>query len=494
MGNNTTFVYSQIHKDDPPPVVHFKNSLGSRWYKVMFGDVRVGRSLLSRSIRVKSGEPLYQFSLEEQLRLQIMGTTNNVKRNEEKIFSSKPPYPLLYYKYTERVGKRSQSLLIRRIAPEKYEYTINPDYKEAKSTTSYMRYNLDHELQLEMWLLTAPQKDNSKSFRKFDLNALKIESIVATIMDIDSKRIDGVMTRNYKLITANNGKNVRILNYNNKGELLYTAGIDQLEHHFEEQKPLLPVKNSADIYTRNIVPINQKIGPIETIKELQLAISGPNIELLETSPGQRVEYDKNTERCTVTLSRNNPKALKKSRSETNIDKYRRPSFRIKSDLPEIQKLAREAIGETTLREKQVEKLSRFVNDYIDYGYVFRTDIETLLKTRKGDCSEHALLFASLARALDIPCREISGLVYMGDWCQGFGLHAWNEVFCNGRWKAVDATNGTTNIQPVYIRFTEDPFKEIQLLYSTHDMRIMVEEILRSEASPEIKKLFCETDE
>jgi transglutaminase-like putative cysteine protease len=86
----------------------------------------------------------------------------------------------------------------------------------------------------------------------------------------------------------------------------------------------------------------------------------------------------------------------------------------------------------------------------------------LLETKEGDCSEHALLFTTLARAAGIPAREVTGLMYMGDETekvatekvQGplFGGHAWNEVVIEGHWVPVDATHDEVVVDATHISF------------------------------------------
>jgi transglutaminase-like putative cysteine protease len=58
----------------------------------------------------------------------------------------------------------------------------------------------------------------------------------------------------------------------------------------------------------------------------------------------------------------------------------------------------------------------------------------VLASRRGDCNEHAVLLAALARAAGIPARVVAGLVYQGD---GFYYHTWNELWL-GRWVSADA--------------------------------------------------------
>jgi transglutaminase-like putative cysteine protease len=57
-----------------------------------------------------------------------------------------------------------------------------------------------------------------------------------------------------------------------------------------------------------------------------------------------------------------------------------------------------------------------------------------LEQRRGDCNEHAVLFAALARAAGIPTQVEAGIVYLKG---RFYYHAWNRVYLNG-WVTVDA--------------------------------------------------------
>jgi hypothetical protein len=84
----------------------------------------------------------------------------------------------------------------------------------------------------------------------------------------------------------------------------------------------------------------------------------------------------------------------------------------------------------------------------------------ILAVRQGDCTEHSLLFSTLARAVGIPAREVGGLMYLGDEIRiagsyGFGGHAWNEVVLDGIWVPVDPTWGQTEVDATHIRQAAD---------------------------------------
>jgi transglutaminase-like putative cysteine protease len=60
--------------------------------------------------------------------------------------------------------------------------------------------------------------------------------------------------------------------------------------------------------------------------------------------------------------------------------------------------------------------------------------------RAGDCTEHAVVVAALARARGLPARVALGYVMLTDGKRGLALgHAWTEVHDGTRWHAIDAT-------------------------------------------------------
>ncbi len=65
----------------------------------------------------------------------------------------------------------------------------------------------------------------------------------------------------------------------------------------------------------------------------------------------------------------------------------------------------------------------------------------VLATRRGDCTEHAVLLGALARARGLPSRIVTGLVQVNDFGTHnvvFGYHAWTEIWIDGVWVSLDA--------------------------------------------------------
>lgn len=132
----------------------------------------------------------------------------------------------------------------------------------------------------------------------------------------------------------------------------------------------------------------------------------------------------------------NPTAI----SDPPTDDDRRPNNMIQSDNPKIVAMAREAAGD----EKDPWKIAVKLEDYVrriittkDFSQGFATAAE-VAETHEGDCTEHSVLLAALARARGIPARVAIGLVYV-ERSRSLAYHMWNEVYLEGRWIPIDAT-------------------------------------------------------
>jgi hypothetical protein len=130
---------------------------------------------------------------------------------------------------------------------------------------------------------------------------------------------------------------------------------------------------------------------------------------------------------------------------------------VQSDHPKIRKLAVEIVADKTDNLAQVKALAEYVSTHLEKRPVLGLpDALTVLDSGKGDCNEHAVLFAALARAAGIPCRIAAGVVYFKE---AFYYHAWNEVCINGQWLSLDTTTNQLPADLSHIKFIEGEIKE-----------------------------------
>jgi len=121
---------------------------------------------------------------------------------------------------------------------------------------------------------------------------------------------------------------------------------------------------------------------------------------------------------------------------------------IESDDPQIAEIARTIVGDETDGWRAACRLEKWVHEAVrdkNLGTAFATAKE-VLESRAGDCTEHAVLLAALARAAGVPARVVAGLTHAH---QSFVGHMWTEVWV-GEWIALDATIGRGRVDADHI--------------------------------------------
>ena len=128
-----------------------------------------------------------------------------------------------------------------------------------------------------------------------------------------------------------------------------------------------------------------------------------------------------------------------------------PEINIESDNELITEKAREVIGNTRDSFAMAMKLMSWVHRNVEKIPVITVPSALqVLKTRVGDCNEHAVLLTALLRASGIPARVCVGIVY----ARGkFFYHAWNEAFL-GTWISIDAALNQIPADATHIKLVE----------------------------------------
>ncbi|MGE5256809.1 MAG: transglutaminase-like domain-containing protein [Hyphomicrobiales bacterium] len=130
--------------------------------------------------------------------------------------------------------------------------------------------------------------------------------------------------------------------------------------------------------------------------------------------------------------------------------FLKPEPLIQSDHERIRSLVRSILGDSPHLTPlaQARRLVEWVHLNIEKRPVLSLpDALSTLENRMGDCNEHAMLLAALARAAGIPARIEAGLVYLHG---RFYYHAWDLLFL-GRWITADAVFGQMPADVTHLR-------------------------------------------
>jgi transglutaminase-like putative cysteine protease len=122
------------------------------------------------------------------------------------------------------------------------------------------------------------------------------------------------------------------------------------------------------------------------------------------------------------------------------------------DNPAVRNASTEIlVGERDAR-RAAERLRRWVYTRVEKRPLASIpNAVQVLDTMSGDCNEHAVLFAALARAAGLPARVVAGAVYMDG---VFLYHAWNEVWLGTGWVTVDPTFDQMPADATHVKLLE----------------------------------------
>ena len=151
--------------------------------------------------------------------------------------------------------------------------------------------------------------------------------------------------------------------------------------------------------------------------------------------------------------------------------YLEPELNIQSDDEEIRRKAREICGPDREPTTVARKLLDWVYRNVDKKPVLSIPSALeVLRTRAGDCNEHATLLTALLRAAGIPGRLCIGLVYTRD---KFYYHAWTEAYL-GEWISMDATLNQMPADASHVKILEGNLdKQVEIAGLIGELKVQI---------------------
>lgn len=120
-----------------------------------------------------------------------------------------------------------------------------------------------------------------------------------------------------------------------------------------------------------------------------------------------------------------------------VIQYLLPSRYCESDM--LNDRALEIVGDAALGYDQASAICTWIHRNIEYCYGTSdgsTSAIDTLEAGEGVCRDFAHLGMALCRAINLPARMVVGWLHN---LEPMDLHAWYEVFVNGRWYTFDPT-------------------------------------------------------
>ena len=141
----------------------------------------------------------------------------------------------------------------------------------------------------------------------------------------------------------------------------------------------------------------------------------------------------------------------------DLKEFLEPNIFLQCNDPDILAEAKRIVGDEKDAYQAAKKLESWVYEHIDkksldVGFASAKEVFT---DRKGDCTEHGVLLAAMARSVRIPSRVATGVEYVFGI---FGWHMWTEVWV-GEWVPLDATLAFPYVDATHIKFFQSSLKE-----------------------------------
>jgi hypothetical protein len=227
----------------------------------------------------------------------------------------------------------------------------------------------------------------------------------------------------------------------------------------EEALNPMTFSRGADVAEVVSISANKDLPDVGHLKELKIRIdgvAGGEIFL----KGDRQSLKDNILTIRKEAFSDLPSSVKREETFADGKTYLEPTPLIQSDHPEIGDKIKEIVSSSDTASIKAEKLVAWVYKEIQKRPVLSVPnaLETLQK-KVGDCNEHAVLLAALARASGIPAQVEAGLVYQNG---RFYYHAWNVLYL-GAWITADSVTGQLPADVTHIRFVRGTERQVDLV-------------------------------
>ncbi len=430
-------------------VIALEISSEEEWMGIYSGDEKIG---YSHTI-IKHEKKETEFVEESRLRMTILGTDQDVKLQSNYLLKD---YKLQAFEFSMNAG------------PVELKAKGRREGKELKIVMSSVSGKTDISFSLEgeplvspalfKWLIEQqPKIGDSYEVTLFDpasiLMGVNAEGLKATVSVEKEEQISIPLGnfKTYRVKTFFTGSKVTSW-ITEKGEVIKEVSPPGLIALRETKERVFGESlASLDIVEKTAISSNVLLDNARSLKLLRVKVGGiESTEGLNLEDNNRQFYKDGLIEVRVgDVSRVNTYSIPYSGEE--YKSYLKPSILIQSDNQKMIEKTMEIVEE----KGDSLQVARRINDWV-YNNLEKVPTVSIpnaldvLETRKGDCNEHATLFAALARAAGIPTKVVLGVVFLDD---KFYYHAWDEVFV-GSWIAVDPTFGQVPADASHIKFIE----------------------------------------
>jgi len=288
-----------------------------------------------------------------------------------------------------------------------------------------------------------------------------------TIVDQESRNVRGVQRELWKL-TSETSEMPGLISTawvddqgNDVEALTVIPGIGDLHEYVTDRAECMKQPEGAEIFATNLVRPQRAIpsptDQAQAVYRLILSDSTQTLPLWNQGEQRVLSSVPGMSEIEVTAQHITPESATYQLPHADtpeLHPFLQASTYLEVNSPEIQALAKQAVG----NEKNPVMAARFIESFVR-DFIWKKDLnigfasaEETAKSREGDCTEHAVLCAALGRAAGLPTRCVLGFGYIPPGADEptvtnavdndtgiFGFHMWAEAWIGpDQWVPMDA--------------------------------------------------------
>lgn len=435
-------VSSLTHLRQTPSLKIAQGMLGEAWYRIRLAGQHVGYMYNSTYLDHLGR---WHFQTNTHFLLQPQAPNTIAKHL---VFDGIAPHAMVSADFTNRDHATYERTRVER-TPSGLTATLSRSSTTGDAIPLVWDYDLLDFLGFERWLATQrPVADEQFTVRSADFERLQIKPQSYRVVE---QRPEGYLVEVNAPLAATRTQ----LNHAFRPLWLNMAGVFEVIASSQSEAIALQELRYKTDY---LVPADQRLTNHTSLKSLHLRIVGaPQIN----------------------LPRNLQLSANPITSGTEIDQYRGEALRYPVTDHAIQELAQRALSQSSNGNPGdagplLEQLVQLTHQQLRYseddpaGSVLQA-----LERGRGECTDYADLLTTVARAAGLPARTIYGLAYKDGSNPAFMFHAWNEVFADGEWHAVDPTWAQVRVDATHIPLTDTQAARLMLANNTVGLKIRI---------------------
>lgn len=390
-------------------------------------------------------------------------------------FDVTPPFALKAARHSTSQGDKGQVVRADRSA-EGLTAQVTDAGETRTLTKPAPDYTLADALTFERWLKVGRATGDRISVRRFDVERMEPDVQTFSVLTRRESIVGGVKSLWYEVHQeSTQGGDGGVARVDASGVVLSSLIGGMFETRLETEEQAQKIEYSSDLFVFGQAHVDKPLGDGLKTTKVVLAVDGLGASKLANGPRQTVERNAGTGAVKLTLGAAAGPGEATSAKET--EEALRETVKYPTKLPQVKELAAKAVGDAKTPRAKAERLVAFVHDYVqDEVRPEAVSVAEIIASKRGDCSEHTLLFVTLARAAGIPARAVSGLMYMGDEALAFAAHAWAEVAIDGKWVPVDPTWGEVELDAAHVTLEREGKGKKDMISSLGRLNFRLKEV------------------